>query len=103
MEGGAFQLKNEHGFTFLEGLLSLSFILLLCGTLFPIMFGMMNKLEDEKKEMTSYRILFEYVEGYPYMELPFKTIRTNRGIEYEVLIENGRACVEYEKNKKCVE
>ncbi|GIN73560.1 hypothetical protein J14TS2_40350 [Bacillus sp. J14TS2] len=100
-------MKNERGFSFLEGLLSLSFLLILCITLFPISFSMMNKLSDGKKEMIGYRLLYEYVERSPISKYPLRETRLSQGIQYELFYEektgNRRACFRYENRQKCVE
>ncbi|MCJ7839317.1 hypothetical protein MUB24_00030 [Lederbergia sp. NSJ-179] len=101
-------MKNEKGFTFLEGLLSLSFLFLICLTLFPLVFSMVNKLSEGKKEMMGYRLLYEYVEQYGFSNRSERVMRSSQGIQYELYFEemstgNGRACIQYENHQKCVE
>ncbi|KRG14954.1 hypothetical protein ACA30_05955 [Virgibacillus soli] len=100
-------MKNERGFSFLEGLLSLSLLFLICITLLPFVFSMMNKLSDGKKEMIGYRLLYEYVEQHPISEYPEKENRLSQGIQYELFYEgkagSRRACFRYEDQQKCVQ
>lgn len=63
---------------------------------------MINKLQAEKLELWSYRILYEYIEQYPNLEGPLEIVRNNRGIDFTIVIKDGRACIFYEKEENCV-
>lgn len=99
--------KNDRGFTLIEGMLSVSVIFLLCLFLFPLVFTMLTKLDENKKELIAYRLLYEHVEQYREGESSAITIKKNRGVEYEVSIEKNedgsrKACVYYEEHQKCI-
>lgn len=94
---------NERGFSFLEGMLSFSFIVLVVLTLLPLMFRILINLDDGKKEMTAYRILYEYVEQSILSGEMNNAERSIRGVQYTLSFEGRwKACVEFENEKKCV-
>ena len=101
-------LRNEGGFGFLEGIFSFSLILLLASSMFPFMFKILGNLNEGKKEMIAYRLLYEHVE----MHIPSGEInrdeRMVRNVHYELSLErNSRgmweACVFYEEKEKCMD
>ncbi|MCM3111447.1 hypothetical protein [Lederbergia lenta] len=100
--------KNESGFTFLEGMLSLSFMILLSITLFPLLFNMLHQLNEEKKELTAYRLLYEHMEKQIKWKEGGRESRTIRNIDYELTLKEGRegdwiACVYYEEREHCLQ
>ena len=108
LEEGGLVFRNERGFTFLEGLLSLSFLLLLCVTLFPFMMKLLFNLSEGKKEMVAYRLLYEYVEAQSDIEDVAAMIKISRDVRYELYLEKNiggemKACVMYEEQQKCIE
>lgn len=44
-------MKNEQGFSFVETILTVSILMLLFGTLLPISYQMMSKLNERKQDM----------------------------------------------------
>ena len=44
-------MKNEHGFSFFETILTLSILILIFGTLLPLSYQMMIKLSEEKQDL----------------------------------------------------
>lgn len=96
-------MSDSKGFTLIEALFSFSIILILSLTLFPMFFQMINKLQDEKKEMVAYRLIYEALVPLENLNDPVKVVRKNRGIVYEVIISQEKACVHYEEQIKCIE
>lgn len=69
---------------------------------------MLNHLSEEKKELTAYRLLFEYVENQITMYDGMSEYRTVRNMEFELTLslEGGEggwsACVYYEELERCI-
>ncbi|VEF47810.1 DNA transport platform protein [Bacillus freudenreichii] len=101
-------LKNEKGFTFLESIISLSFILLISSSFFPVMSNMLAHLKEGKKEMTAYRLMYEHVEREVMSGTMGKGQVNWKNITYEFFIEENKkgdwkACARYEKKTLCVD
>ncbi|HEY4554778.1 MAG TPA: competence type IV pilus minor pilin ComGE [Bacillaceae bacterium] len=101
--------RNEKGFTFLEGLAAFAILLVVAASLLPLMFRMLAGLQEEKKEMTAARLLYEHVEKAKVHGLGESEERTIiRNVQYELTYEAGeggkeRACVRYENKQSCLE
>ncbi|MBS4176354.1 type II secretion system GspH family protein [Lederbergia citrea] len=100
--------RNESGFTFLEGLIALGLMFLLCASLFPLMIHMLSNLQEGKKELVAFRLLYEHVEQQKPIEEKTSENRISRNIHYQLLmekvgVEKWKACVTYEDQKKCIE
>lgn len=101
-------LRNEKGFTYLEGIISFGLILLIATSLFPLMFKMLLNIQEGKKEMMAYRLLYEHVEKQAALGLPGNGQTIWKNIEFTMNLEMNRhgvwhACVAYEKKKHCIE
>lgn len=99
--------KNEDGYTFLEGLISLGLVLLLAITLFPMFYHMLNNLNEGKEEVLALRLLYEHVEKQAIIGTAAIESQTVRQIDYKfILTEEGEgnwvACVYYDKLEKCI-
>jgi len=101
-------LKNEGGFTFLEGIVSLSLILLVTSSFFPLMSNMLARLKDGKIEMTAYRLMYEHVEKHTAVGV----IGDARIILHDTVFDlnmeetekgDWKVCVNYEEKRLCVE
>lgn len=91
----------------MEGLFSLSIIMLLCLTLFPFFMNHITKLSEAKRELQAIRQLFEYVQLHSLKEEAEMETVTIRNMTYYLFFEDDghgkRACVQYEHKKHCVE
>ncbi|MBD8003558.1 type II secretion system protein [Bacillus norwichensis] len=101
-------LKNEGGFTFLEGIVSLSLILLVTSSFFPLMSNMLARLKDGKIEMTAYRLMYEHVEKHTAIGVIGDARISLHDIEFDLNMEetekgNWKVCVHYEEKRLCVE
>ncbi|KQL53557.1 hypothetical protein AN964_08655 [Heyndrickxia shackletonii] len=98
--------RNEKGFTIAEGLVSFGAILFVATVLFPLMFQMIMKLNDEKEQLMAYRVLYESIEHFTINDTVPVSSQSIEGKMYEVQLtsNNGmwKACVFYENGQKCV-
>lgn len=101
-------LRNEGGFTFLEGIVSFSLILLVSSTFFPLMSNMLAHLKEGKMEMTAYRLMYEHVEK----QVSKGTIGASQvvlhDIDFDLFMEEGengewKVCAAYEEKMLCVD
>lgn len=100
-------LKDENGFTFLDGVISFGLLLLVTSLLFPLLFRMLDTLNDGKKELAAYRLLYEQVEESVQLN-EWRNRRMIRGnIEYIFTFQDfqgkKKACVSYEGKTACME
>lgn len=100
-------LKNEKGFTLLDGIISFSLLLLVASMLFPLLFCMLDALNEGKKELAAYRLLYEQVEESVRLNDWRDRRMISRNIEYEFTFQDLRgkkkACVSYEGKTACME
>lgn len=101
-------LRNEKGFTFLEGILSFSLIFLVAAFLIPLLINMLSNVHEEKKEMVAYRLLYEQVEKQTFLGQNGSRKAHWNGVEFNMTVEwkqNGRwhACVAYEGEEYCIQ
>ncbi len=100
--------RNECGFTFLEGLVSLSLLLLVTSSFFPLMTNMLAHLKEGKKEMTAYRLMYEHAEKHSKGGAMGKSSIMLHDTVFDLNIEENergdwKVCVEYEEKTHCID
>lgn len=101
-------LRNEDGFTFLEGIVALGLLLLVTSSFFPLMSNMLGHLKEGKKEMTAYRLMYEHAERHA----AGGTMGSARIILHDTVFDlnieenekgDWKVCVGYEEKTHCVD
>ncbi|MFX3674370.1 MAG: hypothetical protein ACE3JQ_07985 [Paenisporosarcina sp.] len=86
-------MKNEHGFSFVETILTVSILMLLFGTLLPLSYQMMSKLSERKQEMhvafVSHQAAIKRTKG------KFTGSRVLDNVQYNWQWETKTLCISY--------
>jgi hypothetical protein len=89
-------------------MISFSIVLMMAAVLFPLLFRMLAVLNEGKKDVAAYRLLYEQIENAAGLD-EWGGRRVVRGnIEYafsfhDVSEEAKKACVHYEEKTLCIE
>lgn len=90
-------LKNNNGYVFIDFMLSIFIIILLSGTLLPLVTTLNKNIEKEHNKIKLYQLLYQTIQS-PSHDLKYDVSR------YKYLNLNNQICLEDEmKNEKvCV-
>ncbi|KYC95078.1 hypothetical protein B4102_1349 [Heyndrickxia sporothermodurans] len=100
-------LKNNKGFIVAEGLVSLSAILLIATSLFPLMFLIIQKQEEGKRDLIAARLMYERTEANLMTGQSQDQLYIVDGRQYTITFQQGnefewKVCVNYDKKQQCI-
>lgn len=88
-------MKNDHGFSWPETILSLSITFLIATTILPLLNNMMVQLEDKKRSYQSSLVMYEVVKMYTAEGISAGAMHIEK-MSYSYEIENEKVCIYYE-------
>ena len=98
-------MKNSHGFSWPETILSLSITFIIATTILPLLNNMVVQLEDKKRDYHSSLVMYEVAKKYTVENIQNGGMQVDK-ILYSYEISNEKLCVDYEgmreKRYKCV-
>lgn len=91
----------------MEGLVSLSVILMIVAIFFPLMFLVIQKQEEGKQDVTAASVLYEKIEEYLIKDKMTDQVFIIEGIQYLIRLSylddySWKVCVNYAYKQKCV-
>ncbi|KOS68075.1 hypothetical protein AEA09_05575 [Lysinibacillus contaminans] len=96
---------NENGYSFVETILSVVIIMLLCGTLIPISYTMKTNLHHKKLEVFAAETAYEGVKISHYQGINEGT-KMIEGVAYHWSFDGQQICVTFQNTKgnrtKCI-
>ncbi|MGE7692793.1 hypothetical protein ACQKNC_01575 [Lysinibacillus sp. NPDC094177] len=97
---------NESGFSFVETILSLVIVMLLCTTLIPISYTMKTTLYNKKLEVIAAETAYEGLKQFHYLQQTEGT-KTIENVDYQWSTNGQGICVSFqntrELRKKCIQ
>ncbi|MFB7158910.1 MULTISPECIES: hypothetical protein [unclassified Lysinibacillus] len=97
---------NESGYSFVETILSVVIVMLLCTTLIPISYTMKTTLYNKKLEVIAAETAYEGLKQYRYLQQTEGT-KTIENIEFQWSLNGQGICVSFqntrELRKKCIQ
>lgn len=97
---------NESGYSFVETILSVVIVMLLCTTLIPISYTMKTTLYNKRLEVIAAETAYEGLKHYRYLKRTEGT-KTIDNIEFQWIINGQGICVSFqntrELRKKCIQ
>ncbi|QUG42096.1 hypothetical protein KD050_02010 [Psychrobacillus sp. INOP01] len=98
-------MKNSHGFSWPETILSLSITFLISTTILPVVNSMIVQLEDKKRDYHSSLVMYEIAKLYTAENIPTGAMQVD-GVIYSYDINDEKICIDYEgmreEQRKCV-
>ena len=98
-------MKNSHGFSWPETILSLSITFIIATTILPFLNSMIVQLEDKKRDYHSSLAMYEIAKMYTVENIPTGVMQVD-GIMYSYEISDASICIDYEgmreEQRKCV-
>lgn len=98
-------MKNSHGFSWPETILSLSITFIIATTILPLLNSLIVQLEDKKRDYHSSLVMYEIAKMYTVENIPTGGMQVDK-IMYSYEISNDKICIEYEgmreQQHKCV-
>lgn len=97
---------NESGFSFVETILSVVIVMLLCMTLIPISYTMKTTLYNKKLEVIAAETAYEGLKQYRYLQQTEGT-KTIENVNFRWFMDEQGICVSFqntrELRKKCIQ
>lgn len=97
---------NESGYSFVETILSVVIVMLVCTTLIPISYTMKTTLYNKRLEVIAAETAYEGLKQYRYLQQTEGT-KTIENIEYQWSFNGQGICVSFqntrELRKKCIQ
>lgn len=98
-------MKNSHGFSWPETILSLSITFIIATTILPFLNNMNVQLEDKKRDYQSSLVMYEATKMYAVENISTGSIRVDR-VLYSFEVTGDKICIDYEgmreEQRKCV-
>lgn len=98
-------MKNSHGFSWPETILSLSITFIIATTILPLLNSMIVQLEDKKRDYHSSLVMYEIAKMYIVEGISTGAMHIEE-VSYSFQIDNEKICVDYEgmreEQRKCV-
>ncbi|MEB2299763.1 hypothetical protein LAV72_09030 [Lysinibacillus xylanilyticus] len=97
---------NESGYSFVETILSVVIVMLVCTTLIPVSYTMKTTLYNKKLEVIAAETAYEGLKHYRYLQQTEGT-KTIENIEFQWFMNGQGICVSFqntrELRKKCIQ
>lgn len=97
---------NESGYSFVETILSVVIIMLLCTTLLPVSYTMKTNLYNKKLEVIAAETAYEGLKRYRDLQ-QLEGMRTIEGVTYSWFFDEQKICVTFnntrELRQKCIQ
>lgn len=97
---------NESGYSFVETILSIVIVMLLCTTLIPISYLMKSTLYNKKLEVIAAETAYEGLKRYRYLQQTEGT-NTVENVDFQWSMNGQGICVSFqntrELRKKCIQ
>ncbi|MGE7841011.1 hypothetical protein ACQKNX_09490 [Lysinibacillus sp. NPDC093712] len=97
---------NETGYSFVETMVSVFIIMILCSTLIPISYTMKTNLYNQKLEVAAAETAYEGLKQYLFLQ-QVEGIRTVDEVNYHWLFDGQGICVTFQNTKeqrqKCIQ
>ncbi|MFJ5566383.1 hypothetical protein [Lysinibacillus xylanilyticus] len=97
---------NESGYSFVETILSVVIVMLLCTTLIPISYTMKSTLYNKKLEVIAAETAYEGLKRFRYLQQTEGT-KTIENVDYQWSMNGHGICVSFlntrELRKKCIQ
>ena len=97
---------NESGYSFVETILSVVIVMLVCTTLIPISYTMKTTLYNKRLEVIAAETAYEGLKHYRYLQQT-KGTKTIDDIEFQWFMNGQEICVSFqntsELRKKCIQ
>lgn len=92
----------------MEGIVSFGLVLMVAATFFPLMSNMLHQINESKKEMNAYRLMYEQTEKLQDLEALGSDKLTWLQTEFTIIMEKTQkgdwiVCAQYEEKSHCVE
>ncbi|WP_155591546.1 hypothetical protein [Lysinibacillus cavernae] len=97
---------NESGYSFVETILAMGILMLLCTSLSPITYTMKTNLSNKKQEMIAAETAYEGLKRY-HIGRQTEGSRTIDQVDYQWVFDGQEVCVRFhntcELRKKCIQ
>ncbi|MEK5332318.1 MULTISPECIES: hypothetical protein [unclassified Lysinibacillus] len=97
---------NETGYSFVETIVSVFIIMILCSTLIPISYTMKTNLYNKRLEVAAAETAYEGLKQYLFLQ-QVQGIRTVDEVNYHWLFDGQGICVTFQNTKeqrqKCIQ
>ncbi|WP_339280153.1 hypothetical protein [Lysinibacillus sp. FSL P2-0066] len=97
---------NESGYSFVETILGVGILMILCTSLIPITYTMKTNLANKKMELVAAETAYEGLKQYLAIQVTEGT-RTIEQIAYHWIVDEQQVCVEFqnlqEPRQKCIQ
>ncbi|MGE7676406.1 hypothetical protein ACQKMV_23075 [Lysinibacillus sp. NPDC094403] len=97
---------NESGFSFVETIISIVIVMLLCTTLIPISYTMKTTLYNKKLEVIAAETAYEGLKHFRYLQQT-EGIKTIENVDFRWSMNGQGICVSFqntrELRKKCIQ
>jgi len=97
---------NESGYSFVETILGVGILMILCTSLIPITYTMKTNLANKKMELVAAETAYEGLKQYLAIQVTEGT-RTIEQVAYHWIVDEQQVCVEFqnlqEPRQKCIQ
>ncbi|TKI68860.1 hypothetical protein FC756_10160 [Lysinibacillus mangiferihumi] len=97
---------NETGYSFVETIVSVVIVMVLCSTLIPISYTMKTTLYHQKLEVAAAETAYEGLKHYRYFQ-QVAGVKTIDDVDYHWLFDGQKICVTFQNTRelrqKCIE
>lgn len=97
---------NETGYSFVETIVSVVILMILCTTLLPVSYTMKTNLYNKKLELAAAETAYEGLKHYLYLQL-VEGVKTIDDVNYYWQFDGQRICVTFrntrELREKCIQ
>ncbi|MGE7090753.1 hypothetical protein ACQKII_04705 [Lysinibacillus sp. NPDC048646] len=97
---------NESGYSFVETILSMVIVMVICTTILPISYNMKTNLYNKKLEVAAAETAYEGLKQYRYLH-QMEGMKTIEGVDYQWTYDGQEICVTFqntrESRQKCIQ
>ncbi|MET4560516.1 hypothetical protein [Lysinibacillus parviboronicapiens] len=97
---------NESGYSFVETILSVVIVMLICTTFVPVTYNMKTNLYNKKLEVVAAETAYEGLKQYRYLQ-QLEGMKTIEGVNYHWTYDGQEICVAFHNTRelrhKCIQ